>query len=59
MKDLYEHAKKGALHVIGLVSDGNVHASLDHIKNVIKGAKASGLTKVYVHALLDGRDVPP
>ena len=32
VKDLYEHAKKGALHVIGLVSDGNVHASLDHIK---------------------------
>ncbi len=59
VKDLYEHAKKGTLHVIGLVSDGNVHASLDHIKNVIKGAKASGLTKVYVHALLDGRDVPP
>ena len=44
---------------MGLVSDGNVHCSLDHIKAVIKGAHDNGIEHVYVHALLDGRDVAP
>ena len=59
MKELYEVAKKQSLHLIGLVSDGNVHCSLDHIKAVIKGAHDNGIEHVYVHALLDGRDVAP
>ena len=59
MKELYEVAKKQSLHLIGLVSDGNVHCSLDHIKAVIKGAHDYGIEHVYVHALLDGRDVAP
>ena len=59
MKELYEVAKKQSLHLIGLVSDGNVHCSLDHIKAVIKGAHDHGIEHVYVHALLDGRDVAP
>lgn len=59
IKDLYQAAQGHALHVVGLLSDGNVHCSLDHIKAVIKGAKDQGLSKVFVHALLDGRDVPP
>ena len=56
-----EHAKKNdsSLHIMGLVSDGGVHSHIEHLKALIKMAKNSGLSKVYVHAFLDGRDVPP
>ncbi|MBD5402849.1 2,3-bisphosphoglycerate-independent phosphoglycerate mutase [bacterium] len=56
-----EHAKKNnsALHIYGLVSTGGVHSSLDHLLALIKMASEHGLTKVYVHAFLDGRDTPP
>ena len=56
-----EHAKKNdsALHIYGLVSTGGVHSSLDHLTALIKMAAENGLTKVYVHAFLDGRDTPP
>lgn len=56
-----ENAKKtgGALHLIGLVSDGGVHSHQKHIYGLLEMAKRCGLTKVYVHALLDGRDTPP
>lgn len=47
----------GTLHFIGLLSDGNVHSHIDHLKAMIKQAKADGIRKVRVHALLDGRDV--
>ena len=55
------HAKKNdsALHIYGLVSTGGVHSSLDHLLALIKLAAKEGLTKVYVHAFLDGRDTPP
>ena len=45
------------LHFIGLLSDGNVHSHIDHLKKMILQAKADGVKKVRVHALLDGRDV--
>ena len=56
-----ENCKKNgtALHLIGLLSDGGVHSHNTHLYGLLKLAKDSGLTKVYVHALLDGRDVPP
>ncbi|MCD6342803.1 MAG: 2,3-bisphosphoglycerate-independent phosphoglycerate mutase, partial [Spirochaetaceae bacterium] len=47
----------GSLHFIGLLSDGNVHSHIDHLKALINGAKESGVGKVRVHGLLDGRDV--
>jgi 2,3-bisphosphoglycerate-independent phosphoglycerate mutase len=47
----------GALHFIGLFSDGNVHSHMDHLKAMIKQAKAEGVKKVRVHVLFDGRDV--
>ncbi|AEF84662.1 2,3-bisphosphoglycerate-independent phosphoglycerate mutase [Treponema primitia ZAS-2] len=50
-------ATKGTLHFIGLFSDGNVHSHLDHLKAMIKQAKADGVKKVRVHTLFDGRDV--
>ena len=48
-----------ALHLIGLLSDGGVHSHIEHLFGLIQMAKDSGVEKVYVHALLDGRDVPP
>lgn len=54
-----ENAKDKALHLIGLVSPGGVHSHTDHLYGLLQMAKDSGVQKVYVHALLDGRDVPP
>ena len=45
------------LHFIGLLSDGNVHSHIDHLKAMVAEAKKEGVRKVRVHALLDGRDV--
>ncbi|MEE8408587.1 MAG: 2,3-bisphosphoglycerate-independent phosphoglycerate mutase, partial [Myxococcota bacterium] len=47
-----------ALHFIGVLSDGNVHAHIDHLLALIAGADAEGVRQVYIHPLLDGRDVP-
>lgn len=59
--DLVDFAKDGdgALHLIGLLSDGNVHSNINHLKSLIDEAKKEGIHRVFVHALLDGRDVPP
>ncbi len=56
-----ENCKKNnsALHLIGLLSDGGVHSHNTHLYALLELAKKNGLEKVYVHALLDGRDVPP
>ena len=48
-----------ALHIIGLLSDAGVHAHIDHMIAFIKNAQAKGVKKIYVHAILDGRDTPP
>lgn len=55
----YEAGKQQALHLIGLLSDGGVHSHIDHLKELLRGAKAAGVSKVYIHGFLDGRDVPP
>ena len=47
-----------SLHFIGLLSDGNVHSHLDHVKAMVVQAKKEGLKTVRVHTLIDGRDVP-
>jgi len=52
-------ASGGTLHLFGLTSPGNVHASLEHAYAVCELAKRRGLTKVVWHAFLDGRDTPP
>ncbi len=60
IQKLYSWCSAGhSFHIITLLSDGNVHASIDHVKAVIKGAKAAGVEQVFIHGLLDGRDVPP
>ncbi len=52
-------ANDSALHLIGLVSPGGVHSHTEHLYGLLEMAKRNGLKKVYVHALLDGRDEPP
>ena len=49
--------KKSTLHLIGLLSDGNVHSHINHIKALITDAKKRGVAKVAIHVLIDGRDV--
>ncbi|MBQ9429015.1 MAG: 2,3-bisphosphoglycerate-independent phosphoglycerate mutase, partial [Clostridia bacterium] len=48
---------RSTLHFLGLFSDGNVHSHIDHLRAMIKEAKAEGVARVRVHILLDGRDV--
>lgn len=60
LKNSVKHLKKtkGAWHIMGLVSDGRVHSSLEHLFALLAFAKAEGVKKVYIHAFLDGRDTP-
>ncbi|MEI8067528.1 MAG: 2,3-bisphosphoglycerate-independent phosphoglycerate mutase [Candidatus Shapirobacteria bacterium] len=55
-----ENCKKNDsdLHISGLLSDAGVHSDIDHLFALLKLAKDSGLTKVYIHVITDGRDVP-
>lgn len=48
-----------SLHLMGLLSDGGVHSHINHLYGLLEMAKDKGLDKVYVHAILDGRDTPP
>ncbi|MGI5936952.1 MAG: 2,3-bisphosphoglycerate-independent phosphoglycerate mutase, partial [Oscillospiraceae bacterium] len=48
-----------SLHLMGLLSDGGVHSHNSHLYALLEMAKRRGLTKVYIHAFLDGRDVGP
>lgn len=61
LKDLMDRTKAGSgrLHLMGLVSDGGVHSHQDHIYATLKMAKKEGITDVFVHIFLDGRDTPP
>lgn len=51
--------KNSALHLMGLLSPGGVHSHIEHLYGLLEMAKRNGIEKVYVHAFLDGRDVPP
>ncbi len=51
--------KESTLHFIGLFSDGNVHSNLNHLEAMLRKAKEQGVKRARVHALIDGRDVPP
>ncbi len=51
--------KNSSLHLMGLLSPGGVHSHMEHLYGLLEMAKKNGLDKVYVHAFLDGRDVPP
>lgn len=47
------------LHILGLVSDGGVHSSMEHMYATIELAKREGIDNVFIHAFTDGRDTPP
>ncbi|OQX11843.1 MAG: phosphoglycerate mutase (2,3-diphosphoglycerate-independent) [Desulfobulbaceae bacterium A2] len=53
------HDGGGALHLLGLVSDGGVHSHLEHLLALVAQAKLRGIHRVYIHAFMDGRDTPP
>jgi len=55
----YAKANGKKVHFIGLVSDGGVHAHIEHLKGLLSIAQANGLTNVFVHAFTDGRDTDP
>lgn len=59
--DAVAHAQKtgGAVHIMGLLSDGGVHSHIRHIKAALSLASLRGASKIYLHCFLDGRDVPP
>ncbi len=50
-------SNNSTLHFLGLFSDGNVHSHIDHLKAMVKQAKAEGIKTVRIHTLIDGRDV--
>ena len=51
--------QNSSLHFIGLLSDGNVHSNIAHLEAMLRQAKRDGIKRVRIHALIDGRDVPP
>ncbi len=51
--------KGGALHLIGLLSDGGVHSHISHLFAIIDLAVEKGVSKIFIHAFMDGRDTPP
>lgn len=63
IQDAFDYAKKNnkKVHFIGLLSDGGVHAHIDHLKSLCDAAQAAGLSneQVFIHAFLDGRDTDP
>jgi 2,3-bisphosphoglycerate-independent phosphoglycerate mutase len=59
--EAFDYAKKGnkKVHFIGLVSDGGVHAHINHLKGLCDAAKHHGLSQIFIHAFTDGRDTDP
>ncbi|MFM2136556.1 MAG: hypothetical protein RL021_1956 [Bacteroidota bacterium] len=59
--DAIRQAKKSGrkLHLMGLVSDGGVHSHIDHLKALCSLCKQEGMTDVFIHAFMDGRDTDP
>jgi 2,3-bisphosphoglycerate-independent phosphoglycerate mutase len=61
LQEAFAHAKANnkKVHLIGLVSDGGVHAHLNHVKGILSIAKKREVKELYVHAFTDGRDTDP
>jgi 2,3-bisphosphoglycerate-independent phosphoglycerate mutase len=56
-----QRAREGGrqLHILGLCSDGGVHSQLEHLYALLRTAREYGLTRIFVHCFMDGRDTPP
>ena len=52
-------AGNGRLHLFGLVSPGGVHSHTNHLYGIVRAARDAGLTEIYIHAFMDGRDTAP
>lgn len=50
-------AEDRALHLIGLCSDGQIHANVDHLRDLLSAAASHGVARVWIHSITDGRDV--
>ena len=61
LRQAVEHCRAtgGALHFMGLLSDGGVHSHNTHLYAMLRAAAKLGAERVYIHAFLDGRDCPP
>ncbi|OQD43946.1 phosphoglycerate mutase (2,3-diphosphoglycerate-independent) [Croceivirga radicis] len=61
LKDAFEYAKENnkKVHFLGLLSDGGVHSHINHLKALVTAANNAGVSKSYIHAFTDGRDVDP
>jgi len=59
LQNAMKKAEGYRLHLLGLCSDGGVHAQLSHLFALLEMAKDRGLQEVYIHAFMDGRDTPP
>lgn len=55
----YARKNNSSLHIMGLVSPGGVHSSMDHLYALLEMAAQYNIKKTYLHAFLDGRDTPP
>ena len=53
------HQNNSTLHFMGIFSDGNVHSNIAHLEKMMAQAQKDGVKRIRVHALIDGRDVPP
>ena len=58
-KELMDNARENRLHFIGLLSDGRVHSNIKHLEEMLKQSKNEGIKQVFLHIILDGRDVEP
>jgi 2,3-bisphosphoglycerate-independent phosphoglycerate mutase len=56
--ELLDRSRESTLHLLGLHSDGNIHAHTDHLYALLRSAAEAGVARARVHILLDGRDVP-
>ena len=61
IKNAYSYAKANnkKIHILGLVSDGGVHSSLEHLFKLTDISKAYGIDKTFIHCFMDGRDTDP
>lgn len=61
LQTLFAHvkARNSALHLVGLIGSGGVHAHQSHLIGILKAAKRAGVTNAFIHGFTDGRDTPP
>src|SRR3977135_2406046 len=57
--DAMKHARESHLHLMGLLSNGGVHAQNTHLYALLKMAKQEHVNQVFIHCFTDGRDTPP